>query len=725
MAIDDTYGYREKSKFFAHVLREGTYRILLQLPLILVGAFHVYLAVFVCGYSVIMGNHHFLSAFARQKEADARATRRLYLGAGTTGVWGKHPQSPHLKAFRWFQRGLWFTTCVLIPVGAVAYLVEAGMFTELAFTAAGFSAALLATRGRLALPLATLVETRRAGWWSKMSRGARVGACLAVVVTPLVAGAAFYYWATPEKRTHMVEMSDGTRLATDVYLPRWRGSTFPVVLSRTPYGKDGIAGLATLYCSQGFAVVAQDMRGRFASEGEDQVFRFDYTDGVDTVEWILDQPWCDGKIASWGGSALGINQYYYAGMGPRGLVAQMIIVGTPELYDHLLYTGGAYRKCMIDGWLSGIGSYDKRSIIIDHPTRSSFYNSTSLSMAPGPLYGNVRAKAVHLGGWYDIMSQGTIDGFVGYNYHGTGWARGNQTLVIGPWPHGLYLNEVGELKYPENAKNSTAETIWQDLLAAELTGDEAAAARYAAYPRVNYYMMGPDDGSPGNYNEWRYANDWPLPGAANQSWYLAPAGALTRSAPTSASSTNFLFDPADPVPTLGGANLLIPAGPYDQSSLEARGDVLVFSSGALAEPVVVTGHVWARLSVSTNCSDTDFSVKLLDAYPDGRSMLVTEGYLRARYWQGLDHESLLAPGSTYDLTIDLWSTAYYFAPGHRIRLSVTSSNYPRFDLNPNLPGPVSPDFNASVDQYAVANNTLWFGPGSTSALILPVVPNAA
>lgn len=699
-------------------LQEATYRALLQVPLVALAGLDSRLAAFACAYSLAAGSRHFLATFRRQRAESARVTREANLKGTAGGAWpaASTPKSAWLA--RALQRALWFALGVMVPVAALLALPAAGLLEEWAAVLLGFVAGWLAAKRGPALDLATLVARRRGGWWGRARPAAKVALVLVVVAGPVVAGTAAYQSIAPVRREEWVTTRDGVRLATTVYLPRGAGP-FPTVLMRTPYGRGGGAAAAWRYALLGFAFVAQDARGRGDSEGDDAVFRLDGRDGVDTINWLLEQPWCDGNVATLGGSALGIMQYLLAGYPgvPDALRAQYVVVGTPELYDHLVFTGGAFRQYMIDGWLEAIGSPEAKEVLLENPTRGTFWNSTSLTLAPGPLYEHVNAKAVHVGGWYDINVQGTIDAFVGYQTLGGPNARGNQTLVMGPWTHGVFGRKVGEVTLPSNAANSSAGQIFETLLRAELLGDEAAAANYRAYPRVHYYVMGPTDVPADGWNEWRYADQWPLPGVVSTSWYLDASGSLSETPPASQNYTSYAFDPCDPAPTLGGTNLLLPAGPYDQRPVEARGDVLTFTSGPLSAPLEIAGRVTTTLHVSSNATDTDFVVKLTDVYPDGRSMLICEGVARARYWNGTDQARLLVPGQVYRLGVDLWSTAYHFPAGHRLRLSVTSSNWPRYDVNPNTGAPLAASYSFNV----TALNRVWTGGATDSRVVLPVL----
>jgi len=496
----------------------------------------------------------------------------------------------------------------------------------------------------------------------------------------------------------MVRMRDGVSLATDVYLPRAEGP-FPVVLLRTPYNKEGAANLAGELAKEGYAVVAQDMRGRFASEGKGVPF-FDCgwgerQDGLDTVMWILAQPWCNGKIGTVGASALGITQYMLAGAEPPGLVCQHIVVGSPSMFHYAVRPGGVYLQAMVEGWLRDHEwDEDNLSLMRDNPTY-------------GPLWEQVDSlrrlsevkrvpPAVHVGGWYDIFSQGTIDAFLARQKH-----SGKQWLVMGPWRHGVGIREVGELVFPENAAEMPEVGRDRYWLAYWLKGEDNGLERQ---PAVHYYVMGACDepGAPGN--EWRTADAWPVP-AQPRRLYLRAEGTLSWEPPGAEEVPDrYQHDPLNPVPTLGGNNLNLPAGPMDQRPIESRPDVIVFTTEPLEEPLEVTGRVAVTLFFSTTARDADFMARLCDVYPDGRSMLVLDAAARASYREGGRELAPVNPGEVYELTVDLWSTSIIFNKGHRLRLVLSSSNSPRFETNP-LP----------------AEQTVYHDSRRPSYVVLPVV----
>jgi predicted acyl esterase len=517
------------------------------------------------------------------------------------------------------------------------------------------------------------------------------------------------------KQTAMVVMADKVKLATDVYLPDGKGP-FPVILIRTPYDKNALAPIGTGAAQRGYAVVVQDTRGRYASEGENLPFVGDFwaehRDGYDTLEWIAGQSWCSGKIGTWGGSALGITQLGMAGTGTTRLTCQHIMVGSPSFYRYGTFPGGVFKKSMIEEWLKATRhAPESLARWTKHSDYDDFWKQQDLTTR----WDRVNAPAVHLGGWYDIFSQGTIDAFVGYQTKGGPKARGAQKLIMGPWVHGALQGKAGELTFPQGAappNNVHDAWNWFD---ANLKGIDNGITRL---PAVTYYVMGDvtDRSAPGNV--WRTADTWP-PVKANPTHYYLHAGrSLTTVASVSDRPLTYAYDPHNPVPTVGGPQLTLPAGPMDQRKIETRADVLTFTSEPLTQPLEVTGRVEANLWASSDARDTDFFVKLCDIYPDGRSINICEGQLRARFHEGIEKERLMKPGQTYPFAIDLWSTSMIFNRGHRLRVLVTSSSAPGYDPNPNTGEPFRAD-----SRTRVAHNTLYLDGKRASYLLLPVVPN--
>lgn len=519
------------------------------------------------------------------------------------------------------------------------------------------------------------------------------------------------------KTTYMVAMRDGIQLATDVYLSDNPGQ-WPAFLVRTPYGKttNSVIELIAAYLTgQGYAVVIQDTRGRFASQGADSLFLDDgwgdRQDGYDTVEWIAKQSWSNQKVGTWGASAFGITQYMMAGSAPPHLVCQFVEVAATNLYSQAAYPGGVLLKNLVEEWIAGQGSQYLLPFVI---ARSN-YDATWERLNLESRFDVVNVPVYHLGGWHDIFIEGTINGFVGLQHHGAAGARGKQKLLIGPWTHANWFEtKQGELTFPPNSALTLNGYLTETLLRWFDYWLQGKDTQIMSEPPVRYYVMGAiEAGAPGN--EWRNANDWP-PSAQSTPFYFHENGDLTteKSAITTA-VRSYQYDPKNPMPTKGGRNLQIDAGPYDQRSTENRQDVLVFTTPVLAQPVEVIGKITAKLWVASSAKDTDFMAKLTDVYPDGRSMLVGDGALRARHRYSLQQENFMTPDSVYECEVDLWSTAIIFNRGHRIRVAISSSNAPRFDPNPNTGRPLRAD-----TVTVVATNTVHLNANYPSHIVLPV-----
>jgi uncharacterized protein len=514
----------------------------------------------------------------------------------------------------------------------------------------------------------------------------------------------------------MVPAPDGVRLATDVYCPlpgclgRW-----PVVLQRTPYGKGGLKDACNVIVYLGYACVAQDERGRGASEGAYTGYRDEGPDGRATLAWLDRQPWCDGNVGTFGASALGMTQYAMAPGAPPVLKCQVPIVGTADFYHHAIYQGGALRYGLAWNWLHDLGADALYEQLAQHRLWSAWWEEWAVL----PRVGDVNVPALHIGGWFDIFTQGTIDAFIAAQHHGGTGAMGRQKLIVGPWTHyNTAQTRAGAVEFPANAfMLDDLVTILLDWLDQWLKGESRGVEQW---PPVQVYLMGALDepGAPGN--TWVSLADWP-PAAGTESLFLTAAGALA-TAPREPGETSLVSDPADPVPTWGGQELLDDfldngnpgSGMHDQRPIEAREDVLEFTSSVLQRPLTVMGRVRARVWVRPDTADLDLAVRLTDVYSDGRSMLIADGIQRARMRCGDDRECFLTPGEPAELVVDLWSTAYVFNAGHRVRIDVSGSNYPRFEVNSNDGG----DLN-SPGPGVVAHPVILVGPATPSRIDVP------
>jgi len=510
----------------------------------------------------------------------------------------------------------------------------------------------------------------------------------------------------------MVRMRDGVKLATDVY--RFPFGRRPAILVRTPYGKDGseMAAAAAIFLQAGYVAVIQDVRGTGDSQGTNEIFRTDswgaLQDGYDTVEWIADQSWCDGKVGMFGVSALGICGYLAAGARPPSLVCEVVAFSAADLYDQATYQGGELRAELVDGWV-GDQNPAKLPELLDHSVRTSYWDILDAE----DRQPQVRVPILHVGGWYDCFLQGTLNHFAGLQARGDVGARGNQKMIVGPWRHVNFASrDQGELTYPSNSVTLDVLTEAVDWFDYWIKGDDNGIMDG---PPVRYYVMGDVDRTTTRGNVWRDSDAWP-PAYRERRLYLWGDRTLAARPPRGsvAMPETFRYDPSYPAPTKGGANLEIDAGPYDQKSVEKRSDMLVYTSAQLTQPLEITGRIWVELYASSSAVDTDWVAKLCDVYPDGRSMLVCDGVLQARARDSTSSPTLIAPGVIYRFPIDLWSTSLCFNTDHRIRISISSSNSPRFEANRNNGQRVR------LGNSVVATNTIYHDSIRPSALILPM-----
>jgi predicted acyl esterase len=508
----------------------------------------------------------------------------------------------------------------------------------------------------------------------------------------------------------MAPMRDGVKLSTIVFLPPGNGP-WPVVLVRTPYGKQSQTRLNAEWTKRGFAFVAQDCRGTFQSEGKYRPFADDGVDGYDTVEWLAKQPWSNGRVGMFGASAMGIAANEAAMTNPPHLVAAFVMVARSSAYEQSSFMGGVFRKEMNEDWLKR----QKAEWVLEETFKHAVYDEAYYSRAEmSKHWAQIHIPIYNYGGWYDIFNQGNIDNFVGLQKKAAAPGAGSQKLIMGPWGHG----QLEEVKYPTNAGNGA----FGGNLSSEL------AMRWFEYwllgvdngimkePSVRYYVMGDvtDASAPGN--EWRTSPVWPVPSRLT-SYFFGPTGTLTEKASQNKESFDtYKYDPNNPVPTIGGANLFLKKGPMDQRAVGERADVLKFSTPVLSSPVEVTGRVTVELWANSDVSDTDFMAKLVDVYPDGTERLVLDSALRARFRDGFDHEVFMKKGEVYKFKIDLWSTSLIFNKGHRIVIHVSSSNSPRFDPNPNTGKPLRAD-----KETQIATNSIHRDRLHASRALLPVV----
>ena len=529
-------------------------------------------------------------------------------------------------------------------------------------------------------------------------------------------------------------MRDGTQLYADVYRPKAEGK-FPVLLQRDPYDRRGGADLGVRGATDGYVVVLQDVRGRHDSQGEWYPLEHEADDGYDTVEWAASLPYSDGRVGMVGASYRGSCALLAAVARPPHLVAIHPVLTPASAYEGLPYLHGVLQLWWADTW-SAFAAYDSLGRRIGSQSKPSewvralpvgsypFFDGTSpASLAPyfrdwltHPAYGDywrawsidehydaISVPAYHVGGWYDVFLGGTLRNYVGLRAHAaTEAARRGQRLLIGPWNH---IDSPGEVAFGASADRDFAELRWFDYvikgIPTEFVGDKP----------VQIFVMGK--------NVWRGEDDWPLARAKATRYHLRAGGVLAEQNAENGPPDSFVYDPRDPVPTRGGAVVgdpSLPAGAVDQRPVESRRDVLVYTTQPFDHEVEITGPVSVDLFVSSTAPDTDFTAKLVDVWPNGFAQNLADGIVRMRFRESRERPSWLEPGKVYEVTIDLVATSDVILVGHRLRVDVSSSDFPRFDRNLN--GKQSPEDGARGQR---ANNSIYHDAAHPSALVVSVV----
>ncbi len=552
----------------------------------------------------------------------------------------------------------------------------------------------------------------------------------------------------------MVHMRDGVLLATDIYRPADAGP-LPAIVQRTPYDKEGVAlrnfAFEVMRAVQaGYVCVVQDTRGRYLSEGQFNPFFDDGRDGFDTVAWVARQLWCDGNVGMAGGSYFGATQWRAASESPEALKAMVPFVTAADYHEGWAYQGGAFELGFNLHWtliflatgelareiakgdadpsefgalIAAINDNDalfERVPLTDLPLLKRFapyyldwldhpsYDDYWKAIAPKESHSKITIPTLNIGGWYDLFLGGTIANFVAMKDKGA-------QLVIGPWAHAATTGWFNDRSYGFLANYAALDPTaihvrWFDRYLKGIDNGVDAAAP------VKLFVMGID--------QWRDEQDWPLPDTHFTPCYLRAGGALSTEVPGDEDPSSYDYDPANPVPTCGGPTFLpglfiaANAGPRDQRAIDGRTDVLTFQTEPLTKDTEVTGPIELVLYASSSARDTDFTGKLVDVRPDGRAEHLTDGILRARYRNSMSAPEMLTPGEVYELHIDLWATANVFRAGHRIRLDISSSNFPRFDRNTNTGNTVATD---TADAFVVATNRVYHDAGHPSHVILPLI----
>lgn len=496
--------------------------------------------------------------------------------------------------------------------------------------------------------------------------------------------------------TVMIPMRDGKELPADIYLPPGQDKDLPCILMRSPAGRKSHTWL--LYAElakEGYAVAIQDTRSADDKEGKTIPYQADgwgsLQDGYDTVEWLAKHPISNGKIATLGFSALGITQLMLAPAAPPSLKCQYIGIAASNLYDHAIYPGGQRLKNQVEGWL---GLYAKHSSVFDKICEQHVYSEFWNDFNTNYVAHRVKSPGFLYGGWYDTFIQGILDAFVARQEQGGHGAKGQQKLLIGPWTHFWPKDtKLGDFIVPKTGYNPPYDFTpkrWFDYYLKDVRNG------IDALPAVTYYVMGPFDGSPSKGHVWKTTDKWPVP-CTPTPFYLAKEGKLSLKPSDEKDSVTYAYDHNLPVPTLGGCNLFLESGPTDQRPIEERKDVITFTSEPLKEDLEVTGRLTANIFFSSSQTFGDLVVRLTDVYPDGKSILIADG---------LKHFANKAPNEIQELTVDLWSTSMVFAKGHSIRISISNSNYPRFEHK---------------NEAGVVENTIYFSKELLSSITLPVI----
>lgn len=568
----------------------------------------------------------------------------------------------------------------------------------------------------------------------------------------------------------VIPMRDGTTTHANIYRPD-DDRPVPAILVRTPYSKDLVMAQTMSLdpiraVESGLAVVFQDVRGRYESDGELVMFD-EADDGYDSVEWVAGQAWCDGNVGMSGLSYLGLVQWAAASKRPSGLRTIVPInTGTPRYTEQICFVGGALklgyvlllitqffgpetaRRRAVSGQtdatemlrvlkagddveeLARFRPLTKLPLLHENPVAGWYFNVLrDRDRGPTDLeqehYTAVEVPALNISGWYDYFLAGTLENFARMQELGASdAARGGQRLLVGPWDH-LLNSTSAEYDFGFAASTLASDLTGYQLehLAHYLHGDGPTSTA-APLPRVRLFVMGA--------NVWRDEVTWPLERSTPEPWYLHPGGAARDGGrispeppPSNARPDHYLYDPANPAPTLGGPVGLpglaqgIRVGPYDQRPNEARPDVLVYTSEALHEPVEVTGPVTAVLYASTSAPDTDWIMRLCDVHPDGASRILTEGVVRARHRNGRSPDALVEPGAVVEYEVDMVATSNVFLEGHRIRVDLTSSSFPYIEPNPNTGHPLGKDSPADV---LPALQTVFVDADRPSHVVLPMIP---
>lgn len=533
-----------------------------------------------------------------------------------------------------------------------------------------------------------------------------------------------------------IPMRDGVTLAADIYRPAAPGR-YPVILMRTPYNKNGAAILAEAraFARRGYVYVAADVRGRGDSDGEWRPYFHEGDDGYDAIEWCAAQSWSTGKVGTIGRSYVGYNQWLAAVRRPPHLAAIIALapmadpfedvwisgpggLPTPTMISWYHLTAGKVNQNMdaVDwdhlNWHLPILAMDEAAgrpnqrwrDVITHSTRDSWWDPLRYQNH----FERIDVPALHITGWYDDTQRATTMNYRGMRAGGaTPETRDHQKLVIGPWPHAINsTRKLGRLDFGPDAVIDLVglEASWFDRW---LKG----AAPTAPDKRVRLFAM--------QTNRWFEADDWPIPGTTFTKYHLRAGGRLTADAPGTEPPSRYRYDPKDPTPFLTEPSFAQLGGPDDYAAAHRRKDLLVFTGDPFPKPALMCGPLSARIVAASSAPDTDFMVAVFDVWPNGYVQRLNDGMVRARFRNGWERAEPIEPGRHYAYDIDVWNTCQTILPGHRIRVTVASAAFPKFDRNPNTGGPLGVD-----DRLMPADQTVFHDRERTSFVTLPLLPAA-
>ncbi len=536
-----------------------------------------------------------------------------------------------------------------------------------------------------------------------------------------------------------VKMRDGIELSADVYRPD-TPDKYPCILSRTPYNKNGESTLKTgrYFAAHGYVFVVMDVRGRGDSAGTFVPYRNDGRDGYDSVEWCAAQPWSTGKVGTIGGSYNGKIQWLTAIEQPPHLTTMIAMVspsdpfvefptGVPLPMDFSWYYF-TWRHVLQDMaavdwssllWHLPLNTMDD-AIHLPMKTWKEQFDHTELDSWWEPeryqnKYDHVQVPVLHISGWSDDEQVGTPLNYIGMSTQGPEAVRHSQKLLMGPWPHAINSkSKLGDVDFGPTAMIDLNE-VWLRWFDAWLKGTDNGVKQE---PAVRIFVMGE--------NRWVNEQEWPMARTRFTKYYLASGGranslfgdgSLTTHAPETEQVDSYTYDPAKPVPFITDPSFAQVGGPDDYRPIERRDDVLVYTSSAVDEDLEVCGPIKVKLYASSSATDTDFTTKLIDVWPDGFAQRLSDGIVRARFRNGMDKPELLEPGKVYAYNIDAWNTCQVFKTGHRIRLEISSSAFPKYDRNLNTGAPLG-----ITRDIKTARQTIYHDVQHPSYVVLPVVP---